>query len=105
MIEFSKSLLAAGMVALAVPAAPAFAVQDEAPAAPEGLSPEQQSSMMTWPEDTKAFYASLSAEQQQVFWALSDEDKVTLSRMEPAQRDEIMRQLQTRLEASPAEGR
>jgi len=105
MIKLSKSLLAAGMVALAVPAAPVLAMQDEPPAAPEGLTPEQQSSLMTWPEDTKAFYASLSAEQQQVFWALSDEDKVTLSRMEPAQRDEIMRQLQTRLEASPAQGR
>lgn len=105
MIKLSKNLLAAGLVALAVPVAPALALQDEAPAAPEGLTPEQQSSMLTWPEDTKAFYASLSAQQQQVFWALSDGDKVTLSRMDPAQRDEIMRQLQDRLDGSPAEGR
>lgn len=105
MIKLSNTILAAGLVALALPVVPALAMQDEAPAAPEGLSPEQQSSMMTWPEDTKAFYSSLSAEQQQVFWALSDGDKVTLSRMDPAQRDEIMRELQARLDGSPAEGR
>ncbi|MFN4039543.1 MAG: hypothetical protein ACK4IB_09410 [Erythrobacter sp.] len=105
MVKLSKTVLAAGLVALAVPAAPALALQDELAAEPEGLSPEKQSAMMTWPEDTKAFYSSLSAEQQQVFWALSDEDKVTLSRMEPAQRDDIMRQLQARLDGSPAEGR
>ena len=104
MRRFSRTVLVAALAALALPIPPALAVQDEATAAPDGLKPEQQSAMMTWPEDTKAFYASLSAEQQQVFWALSDVDKVTLSRMEPAQRDEVMRQLQARLGGSPAKG-
>lgn len=101
----SKSVALAAFVAMAAPLTPVLAMQDEAAATPQGLSPEQQSSYMTWPEDTKAYYASLSREHQSLFWALSDEDKVTLSRMEPEQRDDIMRQLEERMKGAAPQGR
>ncbi len=102
MRKLSKTILAASLAALAVPAMPALAAQEDAPpAAPGALTAEQQAAMQAWPEDTKAFYASLSPEQQQVFWRLADEDKVKLSRMEPAERDATMRQLIARSQSAP----
>ncbi len=101
MRKLSKIMLVASLSAFAVPALPALAAQDAPAAAPGGLTPEQQSAMQAWPEDTKAFYASLSPEQQKLFWRLSDEDKVKLSRMDPAQRDETMRQLLARSASAP----
>jgi len=96
MRKISKSVVLAALAAMAVPAAPALA-QDMAPAQPgRDVSPDQKAAMKAWPEDTKAFYSSLSPEQQQIFWQLSDEDKVNLSRMEPTQRDNVMRQLEAR---------
>lgn len=103
MRKFSKSILAASLSMLAVPTIPAFAAQDAPPAAPGALTPDQQAAMQAWPEDTKAFYASLSPEQQQVFWRLTDEDKVKLSRMAPAERDELMRQLLAGNETAPGQ--
>lgn len=100
--KLSNSVLLASLVAMA---APALALQDEASDAPQALSPERQSSFISWPEDTKAFYSSLSQAQQAVFWALSDEDKVTLSRMEPAQRDDIIRKLEARMNGAAPKGR
>lgn len=97
------ALFAAAATALALPAAPALAMQDPG-AAPQAMTPEHKAEKKQWPEDTKAFYSSLSPDQQQVFMTLSDEDKVTLSRMEPTQRDDMMRQLQERMQGS-AEGR
>lgn len=105
MRKLSQTAFLAAVAALTLPAAPALAMQDEAPAAPPAMSAEQQSAMMAWPQDTKAFFASLSPDQQQVFMALSDEDKVTLSRMDPAQRDDVMRQLQARLQGAAGAGR
>lgn len=68
-------------------------------ATPQDMSPEKQAEFMAWPEDTKAFYSSLSREQQKAFWDLTDDDKVALSRMEPQQRNDIMRQLEERKKA------
>lgn len=64
--------------------------------APQDMAPEKQAEFMAWPEDTKAYYSSLSRDQQKAFWDLSDEDKVALSRMDPQQRDDVMRQLAER---------
>jgi hypothetical protein len=99
MRKISKSVVLAALAALAVPAAPALA-QEMAPAEKRDMSPDEKAAMKAWPEDTKAFYSSLSQEQQQIFWQLSDEDKVNLSRMEPTQRDNVMRQLEARSNAA-----
>jgi hypothetical protein len=101
---FSKSVVLAAL-AVAVPSAPALAMQEPAPMAKEDMSPEQKAAMKAWPEDTKAFYSSLSREQQEVFWALSDEEKVNLSRMEPTQRDDVMRQLEARMNSAAPQSR
>jgi hypothetical protein len=101
MHKISKSLVLAALAAMAVPVAPALAQgQEMAPAEKRDMSPDQKAAMKAWPEDTKAFYSSLSSEQQQIFWQLSDEDKVNLSRMEPTQRDNVLRQLEARNNAA-----
>lgn len=60
------------------------------------MSPDKQAEFNAWPEDTKAFYSSLSREQQKAFWDLTDDDKLALSRVDPQQRNDIMRQLEER---------
>jgi hypothetical protein len=101
MRKISKSVVLAALAAMAVPVAPALAQgQEMAPAEKRDMSPDQKAAMNAWPEDTKGFYSSLSSEQQQIFWQLSDEDKVNLSRMEPTQRDNVLRQLEARNNAS-----
>ncbi|MGY6552096.1 MAG: hypothetical protein ACXIT4_09410 [Erythrobacter sp.] len=102
MRKFTKSLVFAILASAAIPAAPLMAMQGDAT---DGMSAEQQSSFMTWPDETKTYYSSLSQDHQAIFWALSDDDKVTLSRMEPEQRDDIMRQLEARVSGAAPEGR
>lgn len=105
MRKISKSVVLAALAAMTVPVAPALAqVAAPAPAETRDVSPDQKAAMKAWPEDTKAFYSSLSPEQQQIFWQLSDEDKVNLSRMEPTQRDNVMRQLEARSNAATTPG-
>ncbi len=71
----------------------------------QDMAPEKQAEFNAWPEDTKVFYSSLSREQQKAFWDLSDDDKVALSRMDPQQRNDIMRQLEERKKAEKSSNR
>lgn len=105
MRNFSNSVAFTALVALAAPTVPALAMQEPEAAAPGGLTPEQKSAYAAWPEDTKAYYSSLSQQQKQIFWSLSDEDKVALSRMEPARRDDMMKQLEAQVSGAPAQPR
>jgi hypothetical protein len=60
------------------------------------LTPEQQAAITAWPAETRDYYFSLSEERQKIFWALSDSDKVALSRMPEAQRESTWAQIEAR---------
>ena len=116
-----KSLTKFGLAgaAMALALTPALAsAQDAAPeaspeAAPEtpapaenadarlaGLTPEQQAAFKAWPAETQTYYWSLTEARQKIFWALSDSDKVTLSKMPEQQRESTWAQIEARA-ASP----
>ena len=62
-----------------------------------GLTAEQQAAFKAWPAETQSYYLSLNAERQKIFWALSDSDKVALSRMPEQQRESTWAQIEARV--------
>jgi hypothetical protein len=62
------------------------------------MTPEQQQAAIAkWPADTQTYYQSLSEDRQKMFWALSDNDKVTLSQMPEEQRESVWAQIESRV--------
>jgi hypothetical protein len=60
------------------------------------LTAEQQAAIKAWPAETRDYYFSLTQERQKIFWALSDSDKVALSRMPDQQRESAWAQIEAR---------
>jgi hypothetical protein len=109
----SLTMFGLGGAALALALTPALATAQEAEpeaAAPAestdarlaGLTPDQQAAFKAWPAETQSYYLSLTAERQKIFWALSDSDKVALSRMPEQQRESTWAQIEAR--AMPPKG-
>jgi hypothetical protein len=88
--------LAAAQEAAPEAAAPA----DASDARLAALTPEQQAAFKAWPAATQSYYWSLTEQRQKMFWALSDSDKVTLSKMPEQQRESTWAQIEART-ASP----
>lgn len=58
---------------------------------------DQQAAIQSWPAETQSYYKSLTTERQKMFWALTDSDKVRLSKMPDAQRDAVWAQIEAQL--------
>lgn len=75
--------------------------QTEAPSAPaagKAMTPEEkQAAIAKWPTETQTYYQSLTEDRQKMFWALSDNDKVTLSQMPEEQRESVWAQIEARV--------
>lgn len=63
---------------------------------------EQQAAIATWPAETQSYYQSLPQERQQMFWALTDADKVRLSQLPEEQRELAWGQIEAQL--TPSQG-
>lgn len=63
---------------------------------------DQQAAIQSWPAETQTYYKSLTTERQNMFWALTDSDKVRLSKMPEAQRDAAWTQIEAQL--APTKG-
>lgn len=62
--------------------------------APQILTPaDQEQAMLAWPPATQEYYKALTAERQQMFWALTDKDKVRLSALPEQQRETAWAQI------------
>lgn len=61
---------------------------------------EQQAAIATWPADTQTYYQSLTQDRQQMFWALSDTDKVRLSQLPEEQRELAWGQIEAQIRSS-----
>lgn len=66
------------------------------------LPADKQEAFKAWPQETQDYYWSLAPDRQQMFWALSDSDKVKLSQMPEEQRESVWAQIETR--AAPSQG-
>lgn len=63
--------------------------------APQTLTPaDQEQAMQAWPPATQEYYKALTAERQQIFWALTDKDKVRLSELPEQQRETAWAQIE-----------
>lgn len=82
------------------PAAPAAETMAEDPRM-TSLPADKQDAIKAWPAETQTYYWSLTQERQQMFWALSDADKVTLSKMPEAQRESTWAQIESSMAATP----
>ena len=63
---------------------------------------DQQAAILSWPAETQFYYKSLTTERQKLFWALTDSNKVRLSKMPQAQRDAVWTQIEAQL--APTKG-
>ncbi len=61
---------------------------------------EKQVAVQTWPAETQAYYQSLTPERQEMFWALSDPDKVRLSTLPEDQRTAAWAQIEKQFAAA-----
>lgn len=58
---------------------------------------QQQAAIKTWPRETQAYYNSLSTARQNMFWALSDTDKVRLGNLTDAQKEQAWTQIEAQI--------
>lgn len=72
-----------------------------------GLTPDQQAQYDAWPAGTQSYYSGLTADRQDLFWLLKDNDKIALSQLPEAQQaaawEMIDRQVQGAAAAQTAE--
>lgn len=72
--------------------------QTAAPAAAPPLSQaDRDAAIKAWPPETQAYYQSLGEERQRMFWALSDTDKVRLSKLPDAQKEGAWTQIESQV--------
>lgn len=73
-----------------------------------GLTPDQQAQYDAWPAGTQSYYSGLTADRQELFWLLEDNDKIALSQLPEAQQaatwEMIDRQVQGAAAAQTADG-
>ncbi len=73
-----------------------------------GLTPYQQAQYDAWPAGTQSYYSGLTADRQELFWLLKDNDKIALSQLPEAQQaaawEMIDRQAQGAAAAQTADG-
>ena len=72
-----------------------------------GLTPDQRAQYDAWPAGTQSYYSGLTADRQDLFWLLKDNDKIALSQLPEAQQaaawEMIDRQVQGAAAAQTAE--
>lgn len=68
--------------------------------APAATPEQRQAAMKTWPSETLAFYEGLTAERQEMFWALTDTDKVRLSKLPDAQKELAWAQIEAQIKTT-----
>lgn len=61
---------------------------------------EQQAAIATWPAETQTYYQSLTEKRKEMFWALSDADKVRLSQLPEDQRETAWGQIENQIKSS-----
>jgi hypothetical protein len=72
--------------------------QTAPPAASPPLSQaDRDAAIKAWPPETQAYYQSLGEERQRMFWALSDTDKVRLSKLPDAQKEVAWTQIESQI--------
>ena len=73
-----------------------------------GLTPDQQAQYDAWPAGTQSYYSGLTADRQELFWLLKDNDKIALSQLPEAQQaaawEMIDRKVQSAAAAQTADG-
>lgn len=74
----------------------------DAPTAESYQPDDKQAAMEAWPAETKTYFQSLTPERQQMFWALTDTDKVRLSQLPEEQREVAWGQIESQL--APSDG-
>jgi hypothetical protein len=72
------------------------------PTAPPAAAPplsqaDRDAAIKAWPPETQAYYQSLGEERQRMFWALSDTDKVRLSKLPDAQKEVAWTQIESQV--------
>lgn len=82
------------------PATPDAASPDAAPPAKTITPEEQEAAIATWPAETQTYYLSLDDERKQMFWALTDTDKVRLSQLPEEQRELAWGQIKAQIKGS-----
>ena len=60
---------------------------------------QQKTAMASWPTETQTYYKSLPQERQELFWALSDTDKVRLSQLPEDQRETAWAQIEAQVKS------
>lgn len=84
----------------AAPGDAATTASTTAARAPAATPEQRQAAMKTWPSETLAFYEGLTAERQEMFWALTDTDKVRLSKLPDAQKELAWTQIEAQIETT-----
>jgi hypothetical protein len=63
-----------------------------------GTAPiDKQAAIDSWPAETRDYYQALPSERQEMFWALSDSDKVRLSQLPDEQKDAAWAQIEAQV--------
>ena len=100
------------VAAAAIVSGPAFAQDTETvppsaepaePATGAALTAEQQAQHDAWPADTQAYFQSLTPDRQELFWRISDDNKLALTRLPPEQQDQAWAQIESQAAAVPAD--
>lgn len=73
---------------------------DQTASAPTISPAEQEAAIATWPSETQTYYLSLDEERKQMFWALTDTDKVRLSQLPEEQREVAWGQIKAQIKGS-----
>ena len=73
------------------------------PAPGAALTAEQQAQHDAWPADTQTYFRSLTPDRQALFWRISDDNKVALTRLPPEQQAQAWTQIESQASAQPAE--
>ena len=86
-------------VETAAPTAPATEAPTADTATPDprlaALPADKQAAVQAWPAKTQDYYFSLTEERQQLFWMLSDPDKVRLSELPEDQQTSAWAQIES----------
>ena len=86
-------------------AAPATNAAPASPAPRPTTAAEKEVAIKSWPAETQSYYQSLAPARQEMFWALTDPDKVRLSKMPEEQRSAVWTSIEKQFAAAaPKQG-
>lgn len=71
----------------------------------DDLAPDQKFTHDSWPAETRSYYWSLTPEKQDMFWRLSDEDKIALTAMTGPERTAAWKIIEGKAKAGDDGGR